>query len=199
MDKAFRFPNIYLLGRDLSGIQRYPAFEQWGPLCPVCLSFRQFWSSCDRLVCVFLFQSSSRGRVAGLLVLVGVGGFLGCYFTRGKDESLGGPYKNQTVSSLLFFFWVTVDREHAWGRAAKPRNEGGSPSEEKIRLTAIRTLIWRFPAFHASLIDSCLLLKSNTISRAFFCKQTASILTDVWLEALVLFLSVRYWNLMIVS
>ena len=147
----------------------------------------------------FLLQSSSRGRVAGLLVLVGVGGFLGCYFTRGKDKSLGGPYKNQTVSSLLFFFWVTVDREHAWGRAAKPRNEGGSPSEEKIRLTAMRTLIWRFAAFHASLIDSCLLLKSDTISRAFFCKQTASILTAVWLEALVLFLSVRYCSLMIVS
>ena len=39
----------------------------------------------------------------GLLVLVGVGGFLGWYFTRG-DESLGRPYKKQTVSSLLFFF-----------------------------------------------------------------------------------------------
>ena len=166
MDKAVRFPNIYPLGRDLSGIQRYPAFEQWGPLCPVCLSFHQFWSSYDGLVSVFRFQSSSRGRIAGLLVLVGVGGFLGWNFTRG-DESLGGPYKKQTVNSLLFFLWVTVDREHALGRAAKPRNEGGSPSKEKIRLTAMRTLIWRFAAFHASLIDSCLLLKSYTISLAF--------------------------------
>ena len=40
MAKAVRFPNIYPLGRDLSGIQRYPTFEQWGPLCPVCLSFQ---------------------------------------------------------------------------------------------------------------------------------------------------------------
>lgn len=35
----------------------------------------------------------------GLLVLGGVGGFLGWYFTRGKDESLGGPYKKQAVAT----------------------------------------------------------------------------------------------------
>ena len=36
----------------------------------------------------------------GLLVLGGVlGGVLGWYFTRGKDDSLGGPYKRQAVAT----------------------------------------------------------------------------------------------------
>ena len=54
------------------------------------------------------------------------------------------------------------------------------------------SLMWWFTAFHASLIDSCLLLTSDTISCAFSCKQTASLFTAVWLGTLVLFLSVRY-------
>ena len=83
-------------------------FERLEPctchLCPVCLCFRQLWSSDDRLfslACIFLFFFFRivAGVVVGLLVLGGVGGFLGWYFTRGKDESLGGPYKKQAVAT----------------------------------------------------------------------------------------------------
>ena len=35
----------------------------------------------------------------GVLDLGGVGGVLGWYFTRGKDDSLGGPYKRQAVAT----------------------------------------------------------------------------------------------------
>ena len=45
----------------------------------------------------------------------------------------------------------------------------------RLRETAMGYLIWWFAAFHASLTDSCLLLTSDTISRAFSCKQTATI------------------------
>ena len=45
----------------------------------------------------------------------------------------------------------------------------------RLRETAMGYLIWWFATFHASLTDSCLLLTSDTISRAFSCKQTATI------------------------
>ena len=46
----------------------------------------------------FLFRIVA-GIVVGVLVLGGVGGVLGWYFTRGKDDSLGGPYKRQAVAT----------------------------------------------------------------------------------------------------
>ena len=46
----------------------------------------------------FLFRIVA-GVVVGLLVLGGVGGVLGWFFTRGKDDSLGGPYKRQAVAT----------------------------------------------------------------------------------------------------
>ena len=51
----------------------------------------------------------------------------------------------------------------------------------RLRETVMGYLIWWFATFHASLTDSCLLLTSDTISRAFSCKQTASIFTAVWI------------------
>ena len=51
----------------------------------------------------------------------------------------------------------------------------------RLRETVMGYLIWWFATFHASLTDSCLRLTSDTISRAFSCKQTASIFTAVWI------------------
>ena len=47
----------------------------------------------------FFFRIVAVVVVVGLLVLGGVGGVLGWYFTRGKDESLGGPYEKQAVAT----------------------------------------------------------------------------------------------------
>lgn len=50
---------------------------------------------------------------------------------------------------------------------------------DRLHKTALGYLIWQFATFHAFSTDSCLLLTSDIIARAFSCKQTASIFTAI--------------------